>query len=345
MVYTIMKGVILMFFDFNIFAALINPLPVPMIALIIIITFFLLFGLSLLRRSHKKKKSEPINTPSVTQPIYSPKLIEELNQTIEPYGFAYESDQDIFYSIMYPWQREMGYCRLYDEASAILSMIIDCEPITFEYDGKKWLIEFWKGQYGMNTGGEVGIYYTTGIDLNIPDVFNGTFYYCVKDEDRINMYFVLRKNGKEVFSRNEYHWWLTGFKLGEFSDPSELSMEIVLELYNEEMVEAFTLALQEVGYKEDEYAVNGNLVIILFNKPHSEQPLTRNAVLDYLMQQNNKNLCDSYQTLTKGYTNSVDKLNIIRREAPELYAKILNIGKPKAAFEAYDTINNYLNKN
>lgn len=337
-----------MFFNINLLATILEPLPLPVIALIIIITVFFLLGLSVLLRSHKrkkKKKSEQIDAPSITKPTYSPKLIEELNNTIEPFGFAYEANQDIFYSIMYPWQRDVGYCRLYDEAAAVLSMIIDCEPITFEYKGKRWLIEFWKGQYGMNTGGEVGIYYTTGIDLNIPDVFNGTFYYCVKDEDRINMYFVLRKNGKDVFTRNGSHWWLTGFKLGEFSDPSELSMEIVLELYDQEMVEVFTLALQEAGYKEDEYAVNGNLIIILFNKPHSKQPLTRNIVLDHLMQQNNKSLCDSYKALTKGYTNSVDKLNIIRREAPELYTQSLNIGKPKAVFEAYDTIKNYLNKN
>ena len=72
-------------------------------------------------------------------------------------------------------------------------MIIDCEPIYFRYKGKKWLIEFWKGQYGMTTGGEVGIYYTTGPDLNIPGLFNGTFYKCVNDEDRIDMSFAFRK--------------------------------------------------------------------------------------------------------------------------------------------------------
>ena len=50
----------------------------------------------------------------------------------------------------------------------------------------------WKGQYGMTTGGEVGSLYK-GPDLNIPGVFNGTFYYCVKDEDMINISFAFRK--------------------------------------------------------------------------------------------------------------------------------------------------------
>ena len=37
-------------------------------------------------------------------------------------------------------------------------MIIDCEPICFMYGGKNWMIELWKGQYGLETGGEIGVY-------------------------------------------------------------------------------------------------------------------------------------------------------------------------------------------
>lgn len=86
--------------------------------------------------------------------------IKSLNEFIEPYGYAYDSHQDIFYTKIDAWQREMGYSRLYDEAAAPSSMIIDCEPIYFEYDNKRWLIEFWKGQYGMTTGFEIGVYHT-----------------------------------------------------------------------------------------------------------------------------------------------------------------------------------------
>ena len=39
-----------------------------------------------------------------------------------------------------------------------MGMIIDCEPVRFYYGGKKWLIELWKGQYGMTTGCEIGVY-------------------------------------------------------------------------------------------------------------------------------------------------------------------------------------------
>ena len=69
-------------------------------------------------------------------------------------------------------------------------MIIDCEPINFEYNGKKWLIEFWKGQYDLTTGCEIGVYKAVGPDLDMQGFFNGTFYNCVSDEERLQMEFI-----------------------------------------------------------------------------------------------------------------------------------------------------------
>lgn len=63
-------------------------------------------------------------------------------ELINASGFDYDPKQDIFYSIMDPWQRKMGYCRLYDEACAPMGMIVDCEPVHFNYKGKRWMIEF-----------------------------------------------------------------------------------------------------------------------------------------------------------------------------------------------------------
>lgn len=79
--------------------------------------------------------------------------IKDINDALELYGFRYDNTNDIICSNMYSWQREVGYCRFYDEVAPVLNMIIDSEPIYFEYDNIRWLIEFWKGQYGMTTGG------------------------------------------------------------------------------------------------------------------------------------------------------------------------------------------------
>lgn len=55
---------------------------------------------------------------------------DDIYKAIEAAGYSYDPKQDIFYSNMDAWQRNMGYCRLYDEAAAPMGMIIDCEPIT-----------------------------------------------------------------------------------------------------------------------------------------------------------------------------------------------------------------------
>lgn len=176
-----------------------------------------------------------------------------LNQVLEEAGYSYDTSQDIFYSNLNAWQRDMGYCRLYDEAAALLSMIIDCEPIYFNYNNKHWLIEFWKGQYGMTTGCEIGVYSTDGPVLNT-GIYNNTFYDCASDEELLDMSFTLRKNGKTLLERRGRHWWLTGFKLGEFSEPWELVAYINITLKDKEMRNEFIKGLIKAGYsKRDSY--------------------------------------------------------------------------------------------
>lgn len=275
----------------------------------------------------------------------NPQLIDKLNEELEPYGFAYDPSNDIFFSRMYCWQRQYGYCRLYDEASAPLSMIIDCEPIYFQYDGKRWLIELWKGQYGLTTGGEIGIYYTDKNDLTIPGFFTGTFFESASDEDSLHMAFVLKKDGDFLFQREGRHWWLTGFVLGEFSDPSDLSMEIQISFKNKTMCEAFENGLIDAGYTDSEYAVLNNRIYILYDQPHSIQPFTRTKFTDYLSQKRNKDLCEVYQNATKNFDNIIDKLEFIRIRSPILYEKILTLGTPPTLYDDYDIIKNYMNQN
>jgi hypothetical protein len=316
--------------------------------LVIVGILLLLFILSITSKMRKKKKREG-KEEEVVRPITdvigtNPEQLEELNQDLEPFGFAYDYTQDVFYSRLNCWQRNFGYFRLYDEACATFSMIIDCEPIYFRYNGMKWLVEFWKGQYGMTTGGEVGIYYTSGPDLNIPSIFNGTFYNAVKDEDRINMSFAFRKNGNLLFTRSAYHWWITGFKLAEFSQPSELTMDIILDLYNRQMAEAFVKGLKEAGYTESEYAVRGHRVYVHFDKPHTQQPFTRNSITVHLMQRNNKSFCDAYNNLTQAYVGTLDKLSLVKYKSPNMYNHIMHMGKPQQVFDTYDNIKEFMNR-
>lgn len=261
-----------------------------------------------------------------------------LNERIGPLGFAYEANQDIFYSVTDGWQRQFGYCRLYDEAAAPFNMIIDCEPIYFEYQGREWLIEFWKGQYGMTTGAEVGVYVSDGQVLDIPGIFKGTFYESVKDEENLLISISLWKNEKHLFTRREMHWWLTGFVLGEFSYPSDLTMAIEITFKTMGMCLAFLEGLKNTGYGRNEIRVYNNTVRILFTKPHSAQPLSRTRWLTFIKQGSNKRYCRIYHKLTKDMENTLDKIELIFSYSPRIYNRIMRLGKTKEIYEGYEAI-------
>ncbi len=263
---------------------------------------------------------------------------DAIENIVERTGYAYDAKQDIFYSTKDAWQRKYGFCRLYDEAAAPLSMIVDSEPIHFEYQNKRWLIELWKGQYGMTTGAEVGVYNTEGSDLNIPGVFNGIFYNCADDNDQLFISYSLRKYGTVLFSREDKHWWLTGFMLGVFTEPSELMMDVRITFKDSEMCNVFKNALKQKGYLEHEYNVTNNVVSILFNRPHSPQPLTRTEPTDWITQRKNQMLCEEYQKLTEGYATTPEKIASLKKKAPHLYNLILHMGRQKLNYKGYKAI-------
>ena len=94
--------------------------------LLILILVILLFFLIVYIFKLKKVKLGPIKKLK----------LEEIFEKIDLAGYHYDPYQDIFYTKIDAWQREMGYFRLYDEAAAPLNMIIDCEPIYINYGAK-----------------------------------------------------------------------------------------------------------------------------------------------------------------------------------------------------------------
>jgi len=256
----------------------------------------------------------------------------ELDNAVEIAGYSYDPNQDIFYSNLDPWQRSVGYCRLYDEASAPLGMILDCEPIYFEYNEKKWMIGLWKGQYDLVTGAEIGVY-KEALDLDIFGFFKGTFYSAVSNSELLQMSYTLNKNGKPLFTREGEHWWLTGFKLGEFSQPSELTLDINITFPDVIMRDAFVVGLKNTGYADEEFTKNGNTISLIFDTPHTPQVITRTAATDWIIQKKNQQLCLQYQKITGPYNNVQEKVKAIEELAPNLYEKIVRMGKSKQLYE------------
>jgi len=278
-------------------------------------------------------------------------------------GFKYDHSQDIIYSRMHALQRLVGYTWAYDVATPSGSMIIDCEPIYFTGFGRHWMIELWKGQYGLETGAEIGLYNSmlpskrAGSEPNtfdqdasnpeirlyknlgaMPERFK--FFNCASNLDiqLFRLSFTLKKNGNKLFSRGpEHHWWLTGFKWGEFTrDTTHLSMDVTIEFTQLEsmphmpqaapntvrnemdhMRHEFVSALKGLGYFP---IVNGPFVSFQFNIPKTHQPHTRTAHQG-MIQNYNSWLVEQYNDLKKRHglqTNDPNGFEIFhRRHADE----------------------------
>lgn len=254
--------------------------------------------------------------------------LELLDEVLEPAGFAYDPVQHIFYSRRNGWQRKYGYCRAYDEAAAHFSMIFQCEPFYFYYDKKEWLLEFWKGQYGMTTGCEVGLYFREKTPL-LEQEEKGrstTLFQAAEEKDFPFMTVRLLKNNGELFRRNGRHWWLTGFALGEFSKPKQLVMEAKLSFKNSYMAQAAAKAIRLTGYERGQVALSDNHLYFRFEKPKTRQPFFQKKLFVLFKQLRNYILCKKIRQFMKRKEEPLEKLLVLRQRHPKLFRKLLQIG-------------------
>lgn len=132
------------------------------------------------------------------------------------FGFKYSTKDKVFYTAEDAWQRNFGYSEIYDSSSGAIAISYDTIRVKFNYEDKEWMMQFWKGQYGLVLiGAELGTY---NRPMNSTD---STFYNCVTDEEKLNMSMkVLRLDPNtnkvvQLFERSPSKtWWLTGFTPG-----------------------------------------------------------------------------------------------------------------------------------
>ena len=246
-----------------------------------------------------------------------------LEEALSVFGFCYCARDDSISSVMHPWQREMGYCRAYDEAAPSMNMVFECEPVYFDYNGRHYLIEFWKGQYGCTTGAEIGVYVHNGGADGHPE---SLFYESVGDEERLPMRFALYKRDRIIFERSGVHWWLTGFEVGMFSAAKELRMEIGICFPNRKMCMAFCEGMVRMGCAPEKIRVEQTWVYFTFDRPWSSQPAFYSA--RYLRRINRKNRrnCRRYCRITKCFCSTLDKICYIAYCFPCLFRSIRRIG-------------------
>lgn len=229
-----------------------------------------------------------------------------LNELIEPFGFSYLPAQDIITSTQNAWQREFGYRALYDKTAPHFNMIFDCEPVYFNYEGRTWLIEFWKGQYGINTGGEIGIYYADSIVT--PDKLPYTQFHSVPDELMFPVSMDLFHGEERIFTVRQKHWWLTGFRMGTWSEPEALTMNASITFPNDSMLQSFADALSQMGYPPCDMKFCNLTVSFTFSVPHTRQPHNTRHFRAKISQWKNRLFCRLYLRITRPFVCTSDRL-------------------------------------
>nr|WP_318684349.1 DUF4474 domain-containing protein [uncultured Acetatifactor sp.] len=285
------------------------------IGLAVFVLLCLLFWLFLcLRRRWARKKVCTLSTKAKAC---------KLNKALSVFGFCYNGCDDTIDSDMYCWQRRMGYCRFYDEAAPAMNMVFDCEPVYFNYGGKRYLLEVWKGQYGCTTGAEIGLYVYRGSACLPPQEL---FYECANDEERLPMRFVLYRDGEPILRRSCIHWWLTGFIVGMFSECSRLSMVVGIGFPNRQMCRAFYEGLRRTGYGPSQIRVEQTWVYFTFDRPRSRQPGFYSSRYLRKINRRNRRNCRRYCRATRPFRSTLDRISYLAFCFPVLYRTLLRIG-------------------
>lgn len=244
-----------------------------------------------------------------------------MNQILEPFGFEFDLCQDIVISKNDCWQRDFGYMDFYDYKAPFLNMVVDSLPIEFSYNDKDYRIEFWKGQYGITTGAEIGVY--------VKDRSSSSkIYRAATDEEKLNMQFSLLKNCK-LFSRCDKSWWLTGFDVGVFSKPSKLKMSICICFLDQDMMCAFVDSLINAGYANCNIDICDNMVCFDYCCANNYKPNHKHGIVKCFMQIVNFINCKLYLCFTRFFNRSLDRLTYLRFMMPCLCRLIIKLSIPR----------------
>ena len=222
---------------------------------------------------------------------------------------SYKIDSNgVFYTEHEPWQKQFGFNQLYDRASPFIQLVYGTVRIKFNYDyvykldasgkpvldknkkpvydtdakgnkiPKSWLIQMWKGRYGLVLiGGEIGVY-------TKPQSQTGEHYYSAVDPEMLVMAEDIyqkdfsKNQTKYLFTRGpESTWWLTGFVPGNYHDnknnnvgKDEVIMVANIEFPAKAMLDIFIKELEKAGFKKgapgrdnpEKYVTSGNAIKI-----------------------------------------------------------------------------------
>lgn len=246
-----------------------------------------------------------------------------LNELVYPFGYDFHCDCGFFSSTVDAPQKQAGYAWIYDYMAPRFQMVYDSLPVYFDYRGRTWLIEFWKGQYGINAGAEIGIYHADGIVSE--KEYKTTLFTAVSDEELLRCSFTLcGKNGNCV-QISQTHWWLTAFFTGCFVWPSDLDMKASIRFTDRRMQCAFVSGLRSAGYTERDMTVNGCCVTVNVTGVKCAKYRLRTRFWRRFSQWKNRIFCRLYLWVTRPFQCTEDRVLYLYYLLPIAFRRLLRM--------------------
>ncbi len=274
----------------------------------IFITLLFLFLIHLWKRKRSIRK---------TRALPREVKIYNLKAALEPSGFTYDSETDLITSTLHPWQRQFGYEHLYDVGAPLFHMILHCQPIYFDYEGKTWLIELWKGQYGINIGSEIGVYYAD--ELIEPEKRKSTHFSSINDQELLHLSSTLYLIRKPYYKLERWHWWLTGFSLGTFAEPEDIVLDAAVTFPNHAMLNAFLDGVLELDIPLRNISIHYLTVKIRFDHPLSGNLLDKIPIRRRITQWINHFNTHLFCFFTRPFSYTLDRLTYLLIYSPFLF--------------------------
>lgn len=244
-----------------------------------------------------------------------------LSSLTRPFGFDYDPVQDIFVSDRNAWQRGEGYGALFDRLASKFHMVIDAMPVYFDYQNKTWLLEFWKGQYGINAGAEIGVYHTNRL---VPVRQRRLVHYnAVSDDEMPLIGLCLEWRGQKMFTLKKYHWWLAAFRMGCFVQPKDLILYGTVTFHDEAQAQAFGEGLLEAGYAANKYKIRGRRVSLVWDETQTHSGWNR--LQRGIAQQQNRFFCGLYRWVTGPFVKTSDRMLFLYEQLPWCFRHMLRL--------------------
>ena len=273
---------------------------------------------------HFRKKSV-IKKVNALSPLEKNEL---LNNLAKPVGYRYDTSQDIFVARLDATQKSFGYTTLYDLSAPFFNMIFDYETIYFNYAARTWLIEMWKGQYGINSGCELGIYNTDRVLL--PEQYNSTLFNAVDTKDMPVISLKLNRHcdkDKCEFSKlgrvRQRHWWLTIFKMGCFTKPRELFLNASITFKDYSMLYSFVDSFRKT-LPDTPCKISGLTIHFTFDKCHRKYSIFRRFIRSIALFFC-KLYCKWFNCVTRPFTRAGDKILYLYYYLPFAVRRIFRV--------------------